>query len=56
MGLLAMPVSAAAVVSLLVHGIAAVRSGGAVFRPAFVGLAIALLPPIALLIFRALES
>jgi hypothetical protein len=56
MGLLAMPVAAASFVALLVHGITSVRRGGAVLSPALLGLAIALLPPIGLLIFRALES
>lgn len=56
MGLLAMPVAAVSVVVLLVHAIASVRHSGAVLRPTLVGLAIALLPPIGLLIFRALES
>lgn len=56
MGLLAMPVAAISVVVLLVHGLASVRRGGAVLRPTVAGLAIALLPPIGLLIVRALES
>lgn len=56
MGLLAMPVAAASVIALLVHGTVAVRRGGDVLRPTLAGLAIALLPPIALLVFRALES
>jgi hypothetical protein len=56
MGLLAMPVAAASVVVLLVHATGSVRRGGAVLRPTVVGLAIALLPPIGLLIVRALES
>ncbi len=56
MGLLAMPVAGASVLALLVHGITAVRRGGAVLRAVLVGLTIALVPPLALLIFRALES
>ena len=56
MGLLAMPVAAVAVVALLVYAITAVRRGGAVLRPTLIGLAIALLPPIGLLVVRALES
>jgi len=56
MGLLAMPVAAASVVVLLVHATGSVRRGDAVLRPTVVGLAIALLPPIGLLIVRALES
>ena len=56
MGLLAMPVAAVSVVALLVHATASVRRGDAVLRPTVVSLAIALLPPVGLLIFRALES
>lgn len=56
MGLLAMPVAAVSVVAPLVDAIASVRRGGAVLRPTVVGLAVALLPPIGLLIVRALES
>jgi len=56
MGLLAMPVAAVSVVVLLVHGVAAVRRPGSVIRPMLVSLAIALLPPMLLLVFRALES
>lgn len=56
MGLLAMPVAAASVVALIVHGIVAVRRGRGVLRPMLVSLAVALLPPIVLLVFRALES
>ena len=56
MGLLAMPVAAAAVLGLLVHGIAAVRHDGGMLRPTMIGLAIAVVPPLALLVVRALES
>ena len=56
MGLLAMPVAAGSVVALLIHATASVRRGDAVLRPTVVSLAIALLPPVGLLIFRALES
>ena len=56
MGLLAMPVAAVSVVALLVHALTSLRRGGAVVRPVLVGLAIALLPPVGLLVFRALES
>ncbi len=57
MGLLAMPVAAASVIALLAHGISSVRrSGTGTLRPTLIGLAIAMLPPIGLLIFRALES
>jgi hypothetical protein len=56
MGLLAMPVAAVSVVALVVHATASVRRGDTVLRPTVVSLAIALLPPVGLLIFRALES
>ena len=56
MGLLAMPVASISVVALLVHATASVRRDDSVLRPTVVGLAIALLPPFGLLIFRALES
>jgi hypothetical protein len=56
MGLLAMPVAAISVVALLIQGTASIRGGDAVLRPTVGGLAIALLPPIGLLIVRALES
>lgn len=56
MGLLAMPVAAVSVVALLVHGVTAVRRDGALWVASLVGLAIALLPPVGLLIVRALES
>jgi hypothetical protein len=51
-----MPVAAISVVALLIHGTASIRGGDAVLRPTVGGLAIALLPPIGLLIVRALES
>lgn len=53
---LAMPVAAFSVVVLLVHGVAAVRRPGSFIRPVLVSLAIALVPPMLLLVFRALES
>lgn len=56
MGLLAMPVAAASVLALLVHGLTAARRGGGVLRPLLVGMAIALVPPVGLLLVRALES
>lgn len=56
MGLLAMPVAAAALIALLAHGIYAVRREAALMRATLVSLAIALLPPLGLLVFRALES
>jgi hypothetical protein len=55
MGLLAMPVAAVALIVLLAHGISAARRQGPLLSPALVSLAIAVLPPIGLLIFRALE-
>lgn len=56
MGLLAMPVAAASGVALLAHSISSVRRRGDTLRPTVIGLAIALLPPAGLLIFRALET
>lgn len=56
MGLLAIPVAAVSVVALLVHGVTAVRRDGGLGVASLVGLAIALLPPVGLLIVRALES
>lgn len=56
MGLLAMPVAAVAFVALLVQGIVAARGRGPLLPSVLAGLAIALLPPAGLLIFRALES
>ncbi len=56
MGLLAMPVAAVSVLAVLGNGVVAMRSRGTWLGPALTGLAIAVLPPIALLIFRALES
>jgi len=44
------------VLALLVHATASVRPGDAILRPTVVALAIALLPSIGLLNFRALES
>ncbi len=56
MGLLAMPVAAVSVLAVLGNGIVAMRSRQAWVGPALTGLAIAVLPPIGLLIFRAIES
>ncbi|RZU02552.1 hypothetical protein [Rivibacter subsaxonicus] len=56
MGLLAIPVAAASVLALLVHGLKVARTSGPLLRPSLVSLAIALVPPVFLLIFRALES
>jgi hypothetical protein len=55
MGLLAMPVAAVALIVLLAHGISAAKRQGPLLPPALVSLAIAVLPPMGLLIFRALE-
>jgi hypothetical protein len=56
MGLFAMPVAAASLVALLAHGISSVRRRAETLQPALISLAIALLPPLGLLIVRALES
>ncbi len=56
MGLFAMPVAAASLVALLAHGISTVRRRTETLRPVLISLAIALLPPLGLLILRALES
>ncbi len=56
MGLFAMPVAAASVVALLAHSISSVRRRKETLGPAAISLAIALLPPVGLLILRALES
>lgn len=56
MGLFAMPVAAASFVALLAHGISTVRRRTETLQPALISLAIALLPPLGLLILRALES
>jgi hypothetical protein len=56
MGLFAMPVAAASLVALLAHGISTVRRRTETLGPALISLAIALLPPVGLLILRALES
>ena len=56
MGLLAMPVAGAALIVLVMHGISAARRPGPVLSPALTSLAIAVVPPIGLLIVRALES
>lgn len=56
MGLFAMPVAAASLVALLAHGISSVRRRIETLQPALISLAIALLPPLGLLILRALES
>jgi hypothetical protein len=56
MGLFAMPVAAASLVALLAHSISSVRRRTETLQPALISLAIALLPPLGLLILRALES
>lgn len=56
MGLLAMPVAALSLVVLLAHGIAALRTPDAWLAAAGRGLAIAVLPPLGLLLMRLLES
>ena len=56
MGLLAMPVAAVSVLALLVHGIFAVRLRSSLPGAMGLSLVIALLPPLLLLVFRALES
>jgi hypothetical protein len=56
MGLLAIPAAAASGIALLGHGISSVRGMAPMRTATVVSLAIALVPPILLLIFRALES
>lgn len=56
MGLLAMPVAAIAFVVLLIMGIANVRGARPVASIASSALLIAIVPPVLLLIVRALES
>jgi hypothetical protein len=51
-----MPVAALAFVALLAQGIVAARGRGPLLPSVLAGLAIALLPPAGLLLFRALES
>ena len=55
-GLLALPVSGAAVIALLAHGISSARAQRPVAGAMSISLGIALLPPAVLLVFRALES
>lgn len=55
-GLLALPVSGASVIALLAHGISSARAKGPVAGAMLICLGIALIPPIVLLVFRALES
>jgi hypothetical protein len=45
-----------AFIALLAHGIVAARGRGPLLASVLAGLAIALLPPAGLLLFRALES
>ncbi len=56
MGLLAMPVAAVSVLALLVHGVLAVRQRSPLPGAMGLSLVIAILPPMLLLVFRALES
>lgn len=56
MGLLAMPVAAVSVLALLVHGVLAVRQRSSLLGAMGLSLVIAILPPMLLLVFRALES
>lgn len=56
MGLLAMPVAAVSVLALLVHGVLAVRQRSSLAGAMGLSLVIAILPPMLLLVFRALES
>ncbi|MFP8834788.1 hypothetical protein ACLIJR_11000 [Hydrogenophaga sp. XSHU_21] len=56
MGLLAMPVAAVSVLALLVHGVLAVRQRSSLAGAMGLSLVIAILPPLLLLVFRALES
>jgi hypothetical protein len=56
MGLLAMPVAAASAVALLIHGGVAARSQSPAAGAAVVSLLIAVVPPLGLMVFRALES
>jgi len=56
MGLLAIPVAAASGIALLAHGISSARGMAPMRKASLVSLAIALVPPILLLIIRALES
>jgi hypothetical protein len=56
MGLLAMPVAACAVLALLIVGISGARGTRPLGGLVLATLSIALVPPILLLVFRALES
>jgi len=56
MGLLAMPVAPVALLVLLGVSISGVRQGWSLARLVATGLAIAVVPPVLLLVVRALES
>ena len=56
MGLLAMPVAAGSLFVLLLVGIRNVRSARPLASVAFLSLIIVVIPPVLLLLFRALES
>jgi hypothetical protein len=56
MGLFALAVAPVAVLALLVHGFIAARGRGSALTASLVSLAIAVLPPLGLMILKALES
>jgi hypothetical protein len=56
MGLLAIPVAAGSLIALLIYGLLAARSTGSVVKATAASLAIVLVPPLLLMIVRALES
>ncbi|WP_341887248.1 hypothetical protein [Variovorax sp. YR752] len=56
MGLLALPASVASVIALFAHGISSARARVPVASAMLISLGIALVPPVVLLVFRALES
>jgi hypothetical protein len=56
MGLLAIPVAAGSLIALLTYGLLAARGTGHVVKAAAVSLAIVLVPPLLLMVVRALES
>lgn len=56
MGLLALPASVVSVVALFAHGISSARARVPMANAMLISLGIALVPPVLLLVFRALES
>jgi len=54
MGLFAIPVSAVAIITLLIYGLSAAKNTQPLFFSSLISVAIALLPPIFLLILRAM--